>query len=200
MGHALGMSNRIAIIDAHPDPNPGRLGHALADAYAAGALRAGHQIHRIDLSSLDIPSLTSHGDWERSSPPADVAEVQGAIAWANHVVIIHPLWLGSMPGKLKCLLEQVLRPGFAFNPGEQGLGGRRLAGRSARIIVTMGMPSIVYWLFYFGHSTLSLKRNILEFVGFSPVRILTLGAVETSGKPHVAKWISRVGRLGELAR
>lgn len=194
------MSSRIAIIDAHPDPEPGRLGHALADAYAAGALKAGHQIHRVDLSSLEVPSLTGRSDWERSPPPGDVADVQGAIAWANHVVIIHPLWLGSMPGKLKCLLEQVLRPGFAFHPEEQGLGGGRLTGRSARIIVTMGMPSVVYWLFYFGHSTLSLKRNILEFVGFSPVRILTLGAVESSGKPTIAKWIARVGRLGERAR
>lgn len=194
------MPSRIAIIDAHPDPSPGRLVHALADAYAAGALRAGHQIHRIDLSSHDVLSLTSRGEWERSPPLGDVSEVQGAIAWANHVVIIHPLWLGSMPGKLKCLLEQVLRPGFAFNPGEQGLGGGRMAGRSARIIVTMGMPAAVYWLFYFAHGTLSLKRNVLEFVGFRPVRILTLGAVETSGAPRIAKWIARVGRLGEQAR
>ncbi|MES2834548.1 MAG: NAD(P)H-dependent oxidoreductase [Pseudomonadota bacterium] len=190
------MSRRITIIDGHPDPDSARLCHALADAYAAGAQKAGHQIHRIDLSDLDFSPLVSRGEWEGAPPTGDIAEVQGAIAWANHVVVIHPLWLGAMPGRLKCLLEQVLRPDFAFNPSQKGMGGGRLKGRSARIIVTMGMPGLIYDLFFFAHSTRSFRRNILEFVGMKPVRTLIIGAVE--GRDG-ARWLAQVERLGEQA-
>lgn len=190
---------RITIIDGHPDPDRARLGHALADAYAAGALRAGHQIHRIDLSALDFSPLTTRAEWEAAAPPGDISDVQGAIVWANHLVIIHPLWLGAMPGLLKCLLEQVFRPGFAFGEGERKIDGGRLKGRSARIIVTMGMPALLYDLFFFGHSTRSLRRNILEFVGIRPVRVLTLGMAEGQGDTGVARWLASVERLGEQA-
>lgn len=193
------MASRITIIDGHPDPDRARLGHALADAYAAGALRAGHQIHRIDLSALDIPAISGRAEWEDAAPSGDVAEVQRAIAWASHLVFIHPLWLGAMPGQLKCLLEQVFRPAFAFLPGDRRLGGGRLTGRSARVIVTMGMPAPIYWLFYFGHSTHSFRRNILEFVGMKPVRSVAIGGVETLGRDGAARWIKRVERLGERA-
>ena len=191
------MSKRITIIDGHPDPDRARLVHALADAYATGAARAGHQIHRIDLAGLDFTALASRAEWEGPAPLGDVAEVQGAIAWANHVVIIHPLWLGAMPGRLKCLLEQVFRPDFAFN--RAGLSGGRLTGRSARIVVTMGMPGLVYELFFFGHSLRSFRRNILEFVGMKPVRSLVIGAVETLGDKGVARWMRRLEELGERA-
>jgi putative NADPH-quinone reductase len=193
------MSRRVTIIDGHPDPERARLGHALADAYAAGAQKAGHQIHRIDLSDLDFPHLTSRADWEVAVPARDIVEVQGAITWANHVVIIHPLWLGAMPGRLKCLFEQVFRPDFAFTPADIGISGGRLTGRSARVIVTMGMPALVYDLFFFAHSTRSLRRNILEFVGIKPVRTLTIGMLEAQGAKGIARSLARVERLGELA-
>lgn len=35
---------RLLLIDGHPDPDPARFGHALADAYAAGAAEAGHAL------------------------------------------------------------------------------------------------------------------------------------------------------------
>ena len=35
-----------------------------------------------------------------------------------------------------------------------------LKGRSARIVVTMGMPALFYSLYYRSHSVKSLKRNV----------------------------------------
>ena len=37
---------RIAIVQGHPDPAGKHLCHALADAYADGAARAGHAVDR----------------------------------------------------------------------------------------------------------------------------------------------------------
>ena len=50
--------------------------------------------------------------------------------------------------------------------------------RTAHIVVTMGMPAIIYRLFYGAHSLKSLERNILKFVGIKPVRRSIIGNVE----------------------
>lgn len=112
-----------------------------------------------------------------------------------------PLWLGDMPARLKGFFEQVLRPGFAI--GEAAPGGmwkKLLKGRSARIVVTMGMPAFFYRLYYRSHSVKSLKRNILEFCGFSPVRTSFVGTVETKAQGVRETWLVKMRMLGAAAR
>ena len=54
-----------------------------------------------------------------------------------------------MPALFKAFLEHIFRPGFAMEYRKEGFPKRLLAGRSARIVVTMGMPVMMYrW--YFG--------------------------------------------------
>lgn len=53
------MTRRIALIQAHPDAAGGHLCHALAQAYADGAARAGHEVRVIDVAHLDFPLLRS---------------------------------------------------------------------------------------------------------------------------------------------
>src|SRR3546814_10287671 len=78
-------------------------------------------------------------------------------SWADHLVILYPLWLGDVPALLKGFLEQILRPGFAIDEGSTGMSAKLLTGRSARIIVTMGMPAPIYRLFFRAHSLKSLE-------------------------------------------
>jgi len=59
-------------------------------------------------------------------------------------VLLFPLWLGDMPALLKGFLEQVARPGFAFAvERDSPLISKLLAGRSARVVVAMGMPALL---------------------------------------------------------
>ena len=96
---------------------------------------------------------------------------------------------------LNGFLEQVARPGFALSMGESGFPKRLLKGRSARLIVTMGMPTAFYRLFYRGHSVKSFKRNILELVGFKPVRVSLIGNVERS-RAYREKWLAKMRDFG----
>jgi putative NADPH-quinone reductase len=129
-------------------------------------------------------------------PPA-LKPAQDDIAWAQHVVIFFPLWLGDMPALLKAFLEQVARPGFAVGPeGAQPFGHKPLSGRSARVVVTMGMPALAYRWVYRAHSVKSLERNILGFVGFSPVHETLIGTVDRLGEKGVAQWKDRLQKLG----
>jgi len=176
------MGKNILVIDAHPDGSPGRLVHALAAKYANAAEAGGHLVQVVKLCELEFPWLRSAAEF--AEPPKGViGSQQQHFRWADHVVIIYPLWLGSMPALLKAYLEQVMRPGFAFAYGKgKGLPKKLLVGKSARIVVTMGMPSLFYQLYYRSHSVRSLARNILGFVGFKPVRVSLIGNVEGSVK------------------
>lgn len=193
------MSRRILILDGHPDPDPARYCHALAASYAQGAAGIGHMVHRTNLSDLAFPVLRSRRDWEEGPTPASILALQDQLAWAEHVVIIYPLWLGEMPAQLKALLEQAFRPAFAFGGRTVSPGGGKLKGRSARIIVTMGMPAIVYRTFYFAHSLRSLKRNILTLVGLGPVRDTIIGGVETRSDASRKRCLAQLRTMGARA-
>lgn len=189
---------RITIIDGHPDPNPNHFIHALARAYEVGA-EGHHQVRRITVADLQFPLLRSMKEWQDSQVPASLIEAQESIRWAEHLVFLYPLWLGDMPALLKGFLEQVARPGFALSYRDKGFPRKLLKGRSARVVVTMGMPAVIYRLFYRAHSLKSLERNILSFVGIRPVRHSLVGNVE-SNPGFRERWIAHMKELGTKAR
>jgi len=190
---------RVLLIDGHPDPDSARFVHALADAYAEGCEAGGHDLRRLRLADMDFPVLRSPQEWMESEPCPTIASAQEDLSWAQHVVLLYPLWLGDVPALVKAFLEQVVRPGFAHRYREKGLPEKLLTGRSARIVVIMSMPSHFYRLFYFAHSLKSLKRNIFGFVGFAPVRSTIIGAVG-SGPKDRQKDLSAMRELGQSAR
>lgn len=195
------MPKRIVIIQGHPDPEGGHYGHALAQAYREGAEQAGHHVETLSVAKYDFPLLRNKQDFEGSTPPQVIRDCQQSIAQSDHLVIIHPLWLGSMPALLKGFLEQVFRPGFAFGrPEKPGRpGAKLLKGKSARVIVTMGMPGFAYRWFYGAHAVKSLERNVLAFTGFGPIHRTLIGMVEDQDDAGRRKRLAGVRQLGGRA-
>lgn len=192
---------RIAIIQGHPDPGGGHFGHSLADAYCKGAQAGGHDIRRIEAAQLEFPLLRSKEEWETGTPAIAIRQAQSSVEWASHLVILYPLWLGSMPALLKAFLEQVFRPGFAFSRAAPGKAWRKsLGGKSARIVVTMGMPAFVYRWYFRAHSLKSLERNILGFCGIGPVRASLIGMVEAKDEARRTKWMAKMQALGRKGK
>ena len=73
-----------------------------------------------------------------------------------------------MPALLKGFFEQALRPGFAMALTPKGMA-KLLSGRSARVVVTMGMPALIYRWYFGAHGLKSLAQN-LALVGIRPRR------------------------------
>lgn len=195
------MGKRITIIQGHPDSHDRHFGHALADEYAKGAKNGGHTLKRIDVAQLDFPLLRTKEDFENGSPPESIRTAQEAIRWADHLVILYPLWHGSMPALLKAFFEQVFRPGFAVAYQQSGrMPKQLLGGKSARIVVTMGMPAFIYRWYFLAHSLKSLERNMLGVAGIGPIKESLLGMVEGMGEKQRAAWLDKLRRLGEHGR
>ncbi|MEZ5646891.1 MAG: NAD(P)H-dependent oxidoreductase [Burkholderiaceae bacterium] len=194
----MSVLHRVLVIDGHPDPTARHLNHLLADAYAEGATEAGHEVRRLAIATLDFPLLRSQKDWQDPQAlPAALRPAQEDIAWCEHLVLFFLLWLGEMPALAKGFLEQVLRPGFAVEEdGANSVGSKALKGRSARLVVTMGMPALVYRWYFRAHSLKSLERNVLGFVGFAPIEETLVGGVDQLDARALARWQGRMKRLG----
>jgi putative NADPH-quinone reductase len=198
MGGAA-VTSKIVIVQGHPDSARRHLCHALADAYADAAAEAGHSVTRVEIAAIKFPLLRTEEEFNSGTPPASLGPAIDAIVAANHLVMVFPLWLGTMPALVKAFLEQVMRPGVSFS--YQGHGVQKLlTGRSAHIVVTMGMPAWLYRTFFCSHGIRGLRRNILKFVGFSPVRTTMFGMIEKASESTKNRWLDVMRRNGAKAR
>ena len=192
------MSRQIAVIQGHPDRTGGHFCHALADAYIAGATKTGHEIRSINVGELEFPFLRNPDEFADGTPPESILECQRIISWANHLVLVYPLWLGTMPALLKAWMEQVFRPGFALESAASGgMPKKLLKGKSARIVVTMGMPAFFYRWYYRAHSLKSLERNILSACGIAPIRDNLIGLVGRENDKGRISWRDKLREFGE---
>lgn len=196
----MNVPRRILVVQGHPDPAGGHFCHALAEAYRQGAESAGHTVTVVDVARLEFPLLRTQEDFARGALPETLRAAQEALGRADHLVLIYPLWLGTMPALLKGFLEQLLRPGFATSAVSGGRRWKRLlTGESARIVITMGMPAFVYRWYFRAHSLKSLERNILGFCGIGPVRESLVGMVD-AGPARRTKWLGKLQALGRKGR
>lgn len=190
----------ITLIHGHPDAGNGHLLDDLADAYLDGAAAGGHTTYLLRLNALDFPLIRSKREWEEETPPPDIRQAQASIEAADHLVFLFPLWLGDMPALMKGFLEQVARPSFLLTEPARGFASpRRLAGRSTRSIVTMGMPAVFYRLFFFSHGVRAFKRNVLAFAGLGPNADKLIGMVDNMPPARRDRLRRRVEALGRKA-
>ncbi len=158
---------------------------------------AGHEVRTLDVAQLDFPLLRSQHAWAHEPLPPALLPAQEAIRWADHMVFFFPLWLGGMPALLKGFLEQVAREGFAFaKDARSPMGAKLLKGRSARLVVTMGMPAVVYRYYFRAHSIKALERNILGFVGIGPIEETLIGLVEGMDDKAPRQVVREAARAG----
>ena len=70
---------------------------------------------------------------------------------------------------------------------------RLLAGRSARIVVTMGMPVLMYRWYFGAYGVRGFERSILSFAGIKPIRESFYGLAFANDKKR-ARWIEDMRR------
>lgn len=186
----------VALILGHPDP--GSFSSAIARAYAEGARARGATVREINLAGIGFDPVLWHGYNEVQELEPGLVEAQQTIQWADLLVIAYPTWWGAAPALLKGFIDRVFLPGFAFRYRENSkFWDKLLAGRSARLLVTMDTPGWYYrWVVgQPGHRMMG--RSILGFSGVKPVRISRFGAVRGSSADTRRRWLDQARELGE---
>jgi putative NADPH-quinone reductase len=189
------MTKRIAIIQGHPDATERHLLHAMADAYAEGATAAGHEVRRVEVAKLAFPLLRSQAEFETGVLPPALEQARDDMRWAEHWLFLFPLWHGTMPALFKGFLEHIFRPGIAMEYQKSGFPKRLLTGRSARIVVTMGMPVLIYRWYFGAYGVRGFERSMLSFLGIKPIRESLYGLATANDKKR-ARWLEDIRKHG----
>lgn len=187
---------QIAIIVGNPKQDS--FSHALAAAYRRGAETAGHAVEMIELSRMTFDPILHQGFDPPQPLEPDLQKAQQAIGTAGHLVFVWPLWLGWPPALMKGFLERVLTsPGFAVERLEKPPFYRpKLTGKTARSIMTMQMPSLMYRWLAGARAARTFEKNVLGFVGIKPVRRTVFGMIDHVSDATRLGWLEQVEALG----
>ena len=193
------MAKHILIILGHPARERQSFCEMLALAYQKGAQEAGHDVQFLNVAQLHFDPILHEGYQGNQPLEPDIAEAQDKVRWAELLVVVYPMWEYMIPALLKGFFERTFTQGFAYareskNPFRKGL----LEGKSARLIQTTGMPSIIYRFFHMAHGAKALK-SMFGFCGIRPINITYFGSVEGSDsrrKSYLEK-AEALGRAGD---
>lgn len=186
---------QILILNGNPKQKS--LCKSLTESYAQSAIDSGSDVKIVHISELDFDINLKEGLGEEQALEKDLILLQNSIKEASHIVIVSPLWWGSMPAKLKGLFDRAFLPGFACkyesgNPIPKPL----LTGKTARIIVTMDTP-VWYFRWILGDPIIkTLKKSILEFCGIKVKNVSRFGPVITSTDAVKNEWVKSVQGAG----
>lgn len=186
-------------------PLPDTLVHALAASYESGARAGGGEVRVIDLARDPIPGHPRSREQLRAPRgPEDrqldehIAGYVGDVHWADHIVLVYPQWWGTYPAALKAFIDRVILSGSAFRYAPVGRGWEKLlAGRTARLVMTMDSP--VWWnrFGYRNASETSLTRAILGYCGVKTIGVSRFSEVRHRSHEVRAAWLAQVRALGE---
>ena len=190
---------RIAIVVGNPQS--ASYSEALGLAYLRGAQSGGHQAQLFALARMKFDAILREGYRCEQALEPDLAAARDAFIACDHVVFVFPLWCGDMPAIMKGFIERVLQPDLLkIHKSGSAAGWKMFNGKSAHVIMTMGMPGWFYRWYFGAHALKLLKRNILYFIGIKPVHTTIYGMVEAVGQERRQQWLREVEALGTVAR
>lgn len=181
------------VIDGHP--NPASLSAALAVAYA----QAHGDAEVLALRDLDFDPHLHGGYTRRQELEPDLVAAWQAMLDAQHIVVVSPIWWGSVPVVLKGFFDRVLLPRRAYRYAPNGLPEGLLKGRTGRLIMTTDSPA--WYLALTRNPAVRQVRNLtMRFCGLRTGRATVFGPVRTSDAARRERWVARAAELGHLDR
>jgi len=193
-----GDGKRILMILGTPKSNS--FCQALFEAYAQGALSKGHAVRQLKLGSLNFDPVLRDGFEQSQQLEPDLLEAQRQIHWAEHLVLVYPIWWGGMPALLKGFFDRIFLPGFAFKYRNRSqLWDKLLSGRTADLLVTLDTPPWYFRWVYGAPGHRQMTRTILGFCGIKTRRLSQFAPIRPSTEEQRQRWLRQAEALGASA-
>lgn len=186
---------KILLINGHPLKNGTNA--TLLEHYLKGLHeRSDVEIRTVWVTDLPMEKFLRVNYYEKKDTDPVIQEQQENILWADHIVMFHPVWWGSLPSLFKAYIENVFTSGFAFkynNGRPTGL----LSGKTSHIITTCDTPPWIYRYFFLSPSVNELKNRTLEFCAIKVTKVFVFGSVISSSDETKNTWFKKVYTLGK---
>lgn len=187
---------KILIINGHPFKFS--LSTALSERFFQGANRAGNEIRIINLNELKFDPILHKGYQEIQQLEPDLIKAQNDIIWADHLVVIFPIWWSSPPALFKGFIDRTFLPGFAFKyHSGKTFWDKLLKGRTSEIILTTDAPN--WWNKWILNDPAinMIKKGVLEFSGIKVTRVTSLAEIKNQNSDSIERILKKVEKLGE---
>ena len=190
------MTKRILIVSANPKAQS--LGQSLVANYQQRAKQL-FDLRYFDLAEASFDPVLKEG-YDRIQPlEDDLVSFQEDLRWCEHLVLVTPVWWGTMPAKLKGLFDRAFLPGYAFKYHEgKSVPEKLLQGRTAHLVLTLDTPVWYYRWWQRMPVVHQLKKAILGFVGIKTTKVTYFGPVIQSQSDHRQLWLRQMSKMGQL--
>jgi NAD(P)H dehydrogenase (quinone) len=165
----------VLVVYTHPYNKS--FNHALKDATVSELESAGHTVRVLDLYESGFNPVLSGADlqsFRTGEYPADIAEAQDHLKWADHWVFIYPIWWTGMPALLKGWVDRTFAYGFAYAYGDSGIV-KKLEDKKVLLVNTAGTPD-AYYQHMIPALALTSATGLFEFCGVTVSDQLHFGA------------------------
>ncbi len=180
------------VVYAHPSPTS--FNAAIRDEVVSTLTEQGHDVRVRDLYAMNFKPVLDADDFAsfgRGEVPADVAAEQDVIRWADALVFVYPVWWWDRPAILKGWIDRVIRYGFAFEYGPEGVKG--LLNHKALVIQTHGSTPEMYDAFDAQDAPRRTMMNgTLKFAGIENATYQAFYGVATSTEAQRQTWLAEV--------
>lgn len=190
---------KILVLDGHPDAES--YCAALTNEYFENAKTSGIDIKKIAIRNLEFDPVLRFGYRKKMLLEPDLIDAQNLIKWCDHLVIITPVWWGSIPSLFKGFIDRTFIRGFShsFDP-EKKMPIKLLKGRSLHVIYTQGAPFIYSYLITGDAFWKEIKRCIFSVCGFKPIKRTCFDKVKSGTDNDRLNFIKKVGEFGKLGK
>lgn len=183
---------QVLIINGDPEKTAAT--SHLIMAYRKGAEEAGAHIKEIAIIDLIFNPNKQFNNRITELEP-DLKRALDMVMWASHVVLFCPVYLSSIPTRIKGFFDRLFMPDQVFLSTHQNLSNN-FSGKSIRIVSILDQETFEYWKQDKKVTYLSIKRNIFENCRFYPVHTNTIGQLYSLDNEYSKKWLRKLEAFG----
>ena len=186
-------------------PYGGSFCGAILAAVERGLKTGGHKCRVINLDQDDFdPVMRSKdllafvgagraGEDALDAIDDQVREYKGHLEWAEHLVMIFPVWWMTTPAMTKGFIDKVIFPAIAYDMKDGRLVSR-LSLRKVTVITTMNTPADIYREVFGNPLEGSLIKGTFRQIGIENIEWTSLSEVKQVSREQREAWLEEIER------
>lgn len=186
-------------------PYGGSFCGAILAAVEKGLKEGGHKCRVINLDqdnfdpvmrSKDLLAFVGAGRAGGNALDAiddQVREYKEYLEWAEHLVMIFPVWWMTTPAMTKGFIDKVIFPAIAYDMKDGRLVSR-LSLRKVTVITTMNTPADIYRDVFGNPLEGSLIKGTFRQIGIENIEWTSLNEVKQVSRERREAWLEEIER------